>query len=397
MKVTIEVRIGDRFYPAVWTKPEIQLKQGYAVVDGLERYTEGVTYYLRYRRAGERKREKASKDAYDTLTLRDTVLAKLVAEDNGLTVVDEAKADPNRRTLQGAVAAYIQEVTLHRARHTATGYAATLNQFIASTRRRFLDEIGRDEVLNFMTYLRGITPKYSDRTVYNKTENVVTFLKAQGVPSPLRKNDWPTYETKKATIFSNSEIVRLRQAAAAEDKVSQSPYVKDEQDILEVYLGTGFRKGEIENLRWADVDTNNRLIRVRKTTDTHGDWQTKDKEQRVIPIHPQLLALLITRRTEHPDDVFVFQNQDGGGNLHSERIIKRIADRAGVSLKGKRPQHDFRKTWSTRLNRNGVDVVTIKELLGHSSLETTMDYLRAVDPDDEELRDKVAAAVAIPD
>ena len=79
----------------------------------------------------------------------------------------------------------------------------------------------------------------------------MTFLKANGKAPLLRKTDWPKYEQKKATIYSNTEITALR--AAAND---------EELDVLETFLGTGFRKSELANLRWTDIDFPNRLIRA---------------------------------------------------------------------------------------------------------------------------------------
>ncbi len=52
--------------------------------------------------------------------------------------------------------------------------------------------------------------------------------------------------------------------------------------------------------------------------------------------------------------------------------LKRLAARAG--LNSDVTWHTFRHTFASRLNRNGADLVTVKELLGHSDIKTTMRY-----------------------
>ena len=56
----------------------------------------------------------------------------------------------------------------------------------------YLHEIERHDLLKFGGYLRDVK-KQSPRSVYNKFETVMTFLKANGICGLLTKNDWPRY------------------------------------------------------------------------------------------------------------------------------------------------------------------------------------------------------------
>jgi integrase len=332
-------------------------------------------YYLRFYDGPRQRWQRVGQ--YDFVKRAKLLLERqLSAKAQGFTVPDTRTPGAECTSLRDALTTYLADVEAHKHRHTFTGYKQTLDQFVPAVNADYLDEVKRAQLLEFITWLRK--EGYSDRTVYNKTENVVTFLKASGLPSTLGKTDWPKYEEKKATIYSNKEVAALRAAATDE-----------ELDVLESFLGSGFRKGELANLRWTDVDFPNRLIRAQ----AKANWKTKDGEQRVIPLHARLLARLEARHAVRKSNLYVFPNRNGGPNDHLDRVIATVAARAGVNLSGKRLVHDLRKTWATRLTRNGVDVVTVKELLGHSSMDTTMSYLKAVDPDDPRLVAQITCAV----
>jgi integrase len=298
----------------------------------------------------------------------------------------------SRRTLRAAVEIYLANVEAHKKKATYTAYKNTLEKFLSVTRAQYFDEVGRQHVLDFILWLRQ-QKRYAPRSIYNYTENLVAFLKAgvdgAELPSPLRRGDWPKYQEKRVTTYSIKDIAALRAAAIDRERL-----------VLEAFLATGFRKSELANLRWADVDLSNALIYAQEkpgsTTEdyTTEDYSTKDYEQRILPLEEPLLPMLVARRSAQPDDVYVFPNKNGGPNNHLDRVLHRIAKRAGVNLSGKRILHDLRKTFSTRMNRSGTDIETLRVMLGHSNLSTTQRYLSAMDPDDQKLRAQMRAAMA---
>ena len=187
---------------------------------------------------------------------------------------------------------------------------------------------------------------------------------------------------------------------------------EDEADVLEFYLGVGFRNGEGEHIEWQDIDLRNKEVHIYSKRDTFG-WEVKDSEERIVGICDRLAERMAARHTRHPGDGLVFPNSLGKPDKHLLRIIKRVALRAGLNCgkcagthERKRVTcrthpvcrrwilHTMRKTWATFQVRSGADPVTVKEDLGHSSLVTTLGYLSAEDRRSAVRRAQINAADA---
>jgi integrase len=133
--------------------------------------------------------------------------------------------------------------------------------------------------------------------------------------------------------------------------------------IVITALNTGMRKGEILNLRWdANIDLRHGFILLDKT---------KNGERREIPINDTLRGVLqgITRRLDI-SHVF-YDNFTGKPYGDVKRAFATACRRAGI--KDFR-FHDLRHTFASHLVMAGVDLTTVKELLGHKTLTMTLRY-----------------------
>ena len=401
MKVTVMARIREgNKYPFVdpmWKGNK--LKPGAVIVKDatgkkIEVKRDDVTYYLRYTRHGKQVTEPAGKNPKDVLTFRERILATLEAEAHGLAVsggniipMPQSAPDSSRTTIQQAVADFLtrkaQDPDLRRS--TVGGYANTLGQWLGWCRKQNLDEVVRDDVWGFRTHLWKTAKKtngkpYAERTANNKTQEVASFLNDVGRPGLLTARDWQMMDPGPSTRipYSKDEIKALRAACETED----------ERDVIEFYPGLGLRKGEGYQTKWTDVDFTNRYIRVGVS------YQTKDKDPRNVPMGPALIERLKARRKRHPDTVYVFPNTKGGPDTHIDRVVARVAKRAGVSMVGKSITHSFRKTYATRLKNDAkTPIYKIMKLLGHEDLETTERYLGGYDPDSETVGEDIEKAL----
>lgn len=138
-----------------------------------------------------------------------------------------------------------------------------------------------------------------------------------------------------------------------------APYV---QDIIRFALNTGLRIGEIFGLRWPDVDLEKNLLNV---------FAPKTQKTRVVPINGQARKVLeywaLGKRSE-----FVFYNPETGKPFVDLKAGFALAcEKAGVEGV---TWHTLRHTFASRLVNRGVDIVTVQQLLGHSSITVTMRY-----------------------
>lgn len=135
---------------------------------------------------------------------------------------------------------------------------------------------------------------------------------------------------------------------------------------------TGMRLGELQKLRVMDIDIPNLRIHV----GGRDGFVTKAKNWRLIPIQDRILPILIERtRDQHPKK-HVFA--DDFGSVDSlRRSFNKI--RKYVGIDEKHVIHSLRHSYATFLNESGVPPMTIKDLMGHKRIETTLRYCKISD------------------
>ncbi len=133
--------------------------------------------------------------------------------------------------------------------------------------------------------------------------------------------------------------------------------------IVQVALNTGMRRGEILGLRWSQVDLAARTIKLS---------QTKSGKPRIIPINAFLIDILTGQERKTGYSEFVFLNRATRKPFKDvKKAFNSAATNAGIE--GLR-FHDLRHTFASRLVAAGVDLITVKDLLGHHSVKVTERY-----------------------
>jgi integrase len=135
--------------------------------------------------------------------------------------------------------------------------------------------------------------------------------------------------------------------------------------LVVLAINTGMRRGELLNLTWERVDFSRDVIYV---------TNTKSGKDRVVPMN-QLVRQELTGLRERADGEFVFVSKRTGLNLTE---IKKGFNAACVEAEIENFRfHDLRHTAGTRLADAGADAFTIKEILGHGSIQTSARYVHA--------------------
>lgn len=184
--------------------------------------------------------------------------------------------------------------------------------------------------------------------------------------------------------FLHENNKRLRYLTKEECQSLINACDKHLKPIVIAALNTGMRRGEIFSLNWNNIDLKHGFILLEKT---------KNGDRREIPINDTLKRTLqgLARRLDIPS---VFCDHSTGKRYTDiKHSFNSACRRAGIHDSH---FHDLRRTFASHLIMAGVDITTVKELLGHKTLTMTLRYahlapshkVKAVDILDDTLNGK---------
>jgi len=137
--------------------------------------------------------------------------------------------------------------------------------------------------------------------------------------------------------------------------------------LLQVAYGCGLRLSELLHLRVTDIDSARMVIHVR---------QGKGAKDRLVPLSRRLLEELRNYWRLFRPRTWLFRSQKLDRPLHGsylQRRFIRLRKKAGITKRCS--MHTLRHSYATHLLEAGVDLLTLKALLGHRSLESTARYV----------------------
>jgi integrase len=148
------------------------------------------------------------------------------------------------------------------------------------------------------------------------------------------------------------------------------------QALIIAALSTGCRLGELLSLQWSQV---------RRDERGQARWivlpatKTKTGEGRVIPVGPNLRAVLDLRRhapdgKEHPQTAYIFGNEVGEPTKSIRTAWELTCERAEIH---DLHFHDLRREFASRLLESRADLHDVQMFLGHANITTTSRYLQS--------------------
>jgi len=224
-------------------------------------------------------------------------------------------------------------------------------------------------VKNGIRHLASITPNLVDTFRIEELEgrkpktikNYISFLK-----TALNKAvEWDLIEKNPIAKVSEPKIVKTFNFFTKEEVAKLLNTVDiDLRTGIQILVFTGIRRGELFHLRCRDVDLKNLSIRVWP----YGDYSPKGKRPRTIPMTAELRKVFTKLLKGRRANDHVFRPYVGENRLY-KRFAELLKD---LEMKG--TLHDLRHTFASHLAMEGVPIPAIKDLLGHSSISTTMMY-----------------------
>jgi len=174
-------------------------------------------------------------------------------------------------------------------------------------------------------------------------------------------------------------------------------------------LNTGLRAGELIGLKWSDIDFENRQISINRSvsydieTKTYVEGEPKSEHSyRKIPMTNQVYEILrikysnkhVFADSEFADFVFLNRNGEPTKNSSYDSHIRKLAEKANIDSFS---MHTFRHTFATRCIEAGLKPKTVQQLLGHSSINITMNlYVHVTDDEKRNEMFKFESTIQIP-
>lgn len=201
-----------------------------------------------------------------------------------------------------------------------------------------------------------------NRTIENKRSYICSFFSWLAGTEQIDKNPCATIKPIKY-----DDEIRLPFTTIEIDKLKGACNNPRERAMLELLMSSGVRVNEFINIRLEDIDFIKRTVRVRKG---------KGGKERYTYMDEVACNRIIEYLTQYGiESGFVFVSAKRKTQLTTSgvrSILKQIGNRARIE--DVHP-HRFRRTLATTLAKRGMEIQKIQQLLGHTSINTTMIYI----------------------
>ena len=241
------------------------------------------------------------------------------------------------------------------------------NEFLGNNFTNILN-IDMNIVNNYMKYLydRKITKSSISRKL-SSIRGLYNYLVREDI---IKENHFNKIQNPKRELYlpkflKDEELDKIFSACN-----SNNPTEERDTLIIELLYATGVRVSELVNIKIKDINREEKLIKV----------LGKGNKERMVIYNNHTKKALDTYLKDgynyfnKKSSEYLILNKNG--NKLSERYIREIINKkvSQASLDIKISPHTLRHTFATDILENGADLMTVKELLGHESLNTTSIY-----------------------
>jgi integrase len=215
-----------------------------------------------------------------------------------------------------------------------------------------LDQINHEDLIAIRTYLEAKG---------NKPATVNRYLATLRVIMRMALREWKMIKEIPVFKLRKERPGRIREVSREEERIILKYYsdygLKEMKDLIICLVDTGARLSELLMLEYQDVDFDLKLIRI---------WKNKADIPRSVPMTNRVYVILKQRQKFHkPFSLSIDQVEGYWAKVRRHMHLEKDPDFV---------PHILRHTCACRLVRAGVDLYTVKNWLGHSSIKTTERY-----------------------
>lgn len=219
------------------------------------------------------------------------------------------------------------------------------------------EDIDSDQINEYLTAL-ALDPKSPSRSSFKHMVYGLRYyyrllgMNKNAIALPSLKQ-----EAKLPVILNQNELKELFSV----------PSLLKHRIVLTLIYSAGLRGQEVINLKISDIDFVRKTIHIR---------QSKYKKDRIVPLAESMAVGLKKYLGAENPHIWLFNGKELDGRYSVKGLswvmresIKKTSIKKEVNL------HSLRHSYATHLLEQGMNIVTIKELLGHADIRTTMIYL----------------------
>ena len=275
---------------------------------------------------------------------------------------------------------YLDIIKKH-SQHTINNYKIDLLDFYQFNNEKLLN-INRDIVNKYMQYL--FDKKVSKATISRRLSSLRSFYNYLYKHNKIEKNYFtniknPKKEASLPKFVKDIDVDKMFNVPDIRNPLGQRNAL-----IIRMLYATGVRVSELVNIKISDIDINERTIKI----------LGKGSKERIVVFGnhtKESLELYLNNgryKLSKRNNDYLFLNKDG--EQISDRYIRKLLDdiiiKASISMHVS--PHMLRHTFATDMLNNGADLVSVKDLLGHESLNTTSIYTHVSDDKIREIYNK---------
>ena len=273
----------------------------------------------------------------------------------GLTIVEQAIISVPG--FEKVVSKLAQQVSLRgQSQSTLQNYIRRIALFVLHF-ERLPENIDEEEINEYLAALAR-DPKSPSRSSFKHMVYGLRYyyrllgMNKRAIALPSLKRD-----TKLPVILNRQELKEL----------FRTPKLLKQRIVLSLIYSAGLRGQEVINLKISDIDFERQTIHIR---------QSKYKKDRIVPLSMLMAKGLRKYLNAENPHIWLFNGKQPGSKYSNRGLswvmrenLKKTSISKEVNL------HSLRHTYATHLLEEGLNIVTLKNLLGHAEITTTMIYL----------------------
>ncbi len=241
---------------------------------------------------------------------------------------------------------------------TIRNYTAEMRYIFAFYNDKAPVEINQDDIIRYLNFIKKQFGSGYDKCRMVAQACSFFYKNILQVPYVVPSAFYPRKEFKLPNILSEKEVRHLLECTTN----------FKHKCMLSMFYGTGMRLDEMCKLKMSCIDAENAQVKIEKG---------KGNKDRMTILPKKLLEDLRCYYKKERPKVYLFEGKTPCKSISNGAMqvaVRNAMVNAGFP-KGIYSAHSLRHSFATHLLDAGVDLHTIKELLGHSKIETTMIYL----------------------